>query len=245
MKYLLTLFYLMLVSATFSCNKNSDECLNVSQTTIAINRSVIYIGSTLSLSANTTSSSYTFQWTGPGGWTSNQAIAVRSNIQASDGGDYSVKVYDAKNCLVFTAVKNIPVVPPPNPPCTVPNNTITTTKAGVGPYTFPGGVSAYINQSVYYYVAYVSAGIQIDFRFSGAHIPFAGIYKTMDYGVQEEDFVLVLFTYGTKSYRSKPGGELYVNNVAGKMVITFCNIIMYEFGTPYSEFSITGKLTPF
>ena len=116
---------------------------------------------------------------------------------------------------------------------------------GVGNYTFPGGISTYIYQSEYYYTGIAANNDRIDISFSGSHPPYPGVYKCPIVYPSGEDYVYIKITSGILQYRSKGGEQVYVNNVGGKMVITFCNFTMYDFSLPSSEFQITGKLSPF
>lgn len=232
-----------------SCNKSSDNnsCPGTSNTTIYTNHSVIYDGATLSMSTSLPGSNpNTFQWTGPGNWTSNQQIVVRTNMQSQDAGVYTIKVYNFNNCLIYTGSSNIQVTPAPPPPCTVTNNTITSTPFGIVNYNFPSGISTYPYQSNYYYTGVTATNDRIDISFSGSHIPYPGIYRSVILLPAQEDYVYIVINTSTGTqYRSKGGDDLYVNNVGGKMVVTFCNFTMYDFGNPNNLFTLTGKLSPF
>ena len=233
-----------LLPGLISCTKSSDGCPGTGSTNIVANRSVIYTGATLSLSTSVTNGTYTYQWSGPGGWTSASTIGVRTNMQNTDAGIYSVNIFDIKNCLIYSGSKNISVIPVPNPPCTISNNTITSGPPYNLNYSFPAGVSAYPYQSGYYYTVLAPGNERVDILFSGSHPPYAGIYTGDPLAFQQEDYFYITINTPTRQFRSK-GGELYVNNIGGKMVVTMCSVTMYEFLVPNTDFILTGKLTPF
>lgn len=226
------------------CKKNSEKCPAPASTVVSSNHIVIYEGASLSLGTGA-SASNSYSWTGPGGWTSNQAIAVRDNMQAQDAGIYSVKVYDLNNCQAFTGSRNIQVSPPPDAPCALPNNIISSSSPTIGNYAFPTGTSAYPYQSAYIYTLTAANSERLDIYFSGSHPPYAGLYKTVLNQSTAEDFVYFVINKGSIQYRSKGNDEVYVNKAAGKMVLTFCNLTMSEFGNPSNEIILTGKVSPF
>jgi hypothetical protein len=238
------LLLIFFIAVLLGCNKNSDNCPATGTTVVSSNYNIVYEGRTLTLGTGS-SAGNTYSWTGPGGWTSTQPSPSRNNMQPQDAGNYSVKIYDLKNCNVFNGSKNIQVTPPPVAPCTPFNNTITSSYAPIGNFNFPTGASSYAYQASYYYTVVAVNNERIDIQFSGTQRPEPGLYKTVFNLSTPDDFVYFVINSGVRQFRSKGADEVYVNNVGGKMIVTFCNVTMYEWNNPSFEFILTGKVSPF
>ena len=96
-------------------------------TATASNNGPICAGGNLTLSANPTpalplAGVYTYSWTGPNGFTSNQQNPTIANPTAAASGTYTVTINS--NCGSVSASTQVTVNPSPNP--TITNNTGTT-----------------------------------------------------------------------------------------------------------------------
>lgn len=68
----------------------------------------------LTLTANSTNVISSWNWSGPGGYTSLQQSAVRSNIKTSDAGIYSLTATDANGCNSLPATAVVSVIQGPS-----------------------------------------------------------------------------------------------------------------------------------
>lgn len=239
--FLTAIFFLLLLG----CGKSPKNCNDPLNIQINTDKSTYYLGNDMTVSGEI-SSAYTYQWTGPGGWTSNQGIASRNNLQMQDAGNYSVTIFNSFNCPVFTGTKNIQVLPIPNPTCIIPTNTTTSSIPGFANFSFPVGVSAYAYQSSFLYIGVASNNTdRIDIQFSGTNQPKQGLYKTYNSSATTLDDVNITVRWAGVKYNAIAGNEVFVNTIGGKQVVSFCFITMQEFLNPANQFTFTGKLAPF
>jgi gliding motility-associated-like protein len=129
-------------------------------TATASNNGPICAGGNLTLSANPTpalplAGVYTYSWTGPNGFTSNQQNPTIANPTAAASGTYTVTINS--NCGSVSASTQVTVNPTPNPSIT--NNTGTTiidcnapainvTANGGGTYSWDNGLGTNANASI-------------------------------------------------------------------------------------------------
>ena len=123
-------------------------------TATASNNGPICIGSPLNLTISPTpavplNGAYTFAWTGPNGFTSNQQNPIIANPSAASAGTYTCTI--SSNCGAVTATTQ--VVVNPSPTASITNNTgvtildcntpvINVTASGGGTYTWDNGLGS-------------------------------------------------------------------------------------------------------
>ena len=123
-------------------------------TATASNNGPICIGSPLNLTISPTpavplNGNYTFAWTGPNGFTSNQQNPIIANPSAASAGTYTCTI--SSNCGTVTATTQVVVTP--SPTASITNNTgvtildcntpvINVTASGGGTYAWDNGLGS-------------------------------------------------------------------------------------------------------
>lgn len=227
MRYLLiaVMAILMLTSAT--CQKDGGECGEPSTVTVTSNSPVVE-GWPLVL---TTSDdiSLMYHWKGPNGYDVRYDIhttdaADQEKVAAlTDNGTFTVEMRDDDGCVMSKGSTVVVVTAPPNAPCTVPNNTSTSSVVGVGGSTYN---NVYFNGGSPYTVQASGGGESMNFRFQGNNgaAPRAGLYRTSGYGTSENDQVGLWITVSPHDFIAQAGQTVYVTKVNNKTVISFCNL---------------------
>lgn len=136
----------------------------------------------------------------------------------ADSGLYKLEVkFDG--CVRYIGTTQVKIIAPPTPICTVPNNTSTSNIIGVGGVTYTG----FTTLSNPNYIQCSGGGETLSFRFPGNTTPRQGIYKTNGYIPSTETQVGCWITRTPRDFVNMNGQDVYVNNVNGKLQITFCN----------------------
>jgi hypothetical protein len=146
----------------------------------------------------------------------------KSVASYSDSGVYRLEV-KINGCLQDSGNTRIKIIPPPTPPCTVTNNTSTTTLIGIGGDTY---VSRDFTNNVV--TAYPTAGTSngaLNFSFWGNMPPKPGKYKTngSTFSAVETEVGCWLSYFPGNQFINKVGQDVYVNIVNGKMQVSFCS----------------------
>lgn len=232
------------VATLFSCSKSSTNCSPVSGMTIVANNTTVYEGSDLSLGVSP-AGLYTYQWSGPGGWSASSSSALRTNMQFANAGAYSVKVFNLEGCQVFSGSTTISVQQPPDAPCTSAGNTVTSSLGGTTNFTFAANqVWGMASGSQYIFLGMVNNDRFIQFSFSGSLLPNPGIYTT-PVAIPSNNPVSIWMKDGVGgAFRSQGGDNVYVTRVGGKMQVAFCNVKLYDANNPSAGIFIyiTGKM---
>lgn len=226
----------------FSCSKQKNNCPAAITIDITVNKTVLYKSNTLLLSAPT-SALNTYEWSGPGGWSSNVPIPERKDLQYQDAGNYSVKIFNSNKCIVYQGVKNIPVNVPPPAPCSLPDNTISSTSGAAGNFSFsyPSNVLIYPQNGAYFYYAFKGTE-SIAVSFSGTQPPETGIYTTFYLYTPPANKVFVQLIKQGVEYRSTGDDNLFHTMEGSQKKIAFCDIKMFEFNNPANSFLLSGKI---
>lgn len=224
---------LLIASIVFfsSCEKDGTDgsgCIPASavqQVTITSNSPVVE-GWPIYLSTTATMGNM-FHWTGPNGWDINYSYfssdansQQRLNASFADSGLYKVELRNADGCVEYKGSVNVKVIAAPQAPCTLANNTSTTTLIGVGGSTY---TNIYFQSSTYYTVQAVAPGESITFYFTGNVPPKPGIYKTAGYGPTKETEVGCWISKFPYDFINEVGQDVYVTKVNGKTIVSFCN----------------------
>jgi hypothetical protein len=232
--------FIVLFSA---CEKISDKEPCVLKNVEIITNSPVIVGWPINISTRA-SQSDVFRWVGPNGVFANQGGNSIQVLDAkySDSGSYKVEIKNAFDCLEFESYTNIKVIPPPSAPCTVTNNTSTSTVIGVGDNTYT--YVSFTNNNADAYPVIANSNNALHFRFYGSTPPKPGLYKTGDNtGFNAIDKVACwISTFPATEFRNKENQNVYVTKVNGKYVISFCNA---EFTNPIgsSVIKISAKIT--
>ncbi|AEA45297.1 hypothetical protein [Fluviicola taffensis] len=190
--------------------------------------------------------SYTYHWQGPNGWkkdydysTNTSGSETIESMTQAKAGVYIVNIRDG-NCVIKKGSVNVSVIPPSNAPCSVNNNTSTSTVIGVGGTNY---TSVFGNSNSNYYVQASNSSQAITFNFKGEQAPLPGIYKSNDtYYPSEQNKVGVYIGTGFQDYQMEPDVDVYVNKVNGKTVISFCSAGFYN-PVGNATITISAKVT--
>ncbi|MES1181236.1 MAG: hypothetical protein ABUL44_00420 [Flavobacterium sp.] len=213
-----------------SCKKlfNKDSCKpenEISQLTITTNSPVV-TGWPIYLSATPTMTNL-FHWSGPHGWEKDyQVYASNANEQEilnasfADSGTYKLELKNSEGCVESRGFANVKVIAPPAPPCTVTNNSSTSSVIGVGGTTYP-----FVNfsSSTYYIAQAIGSGQTLYFYFIGNVPPKPGVYKTAGYTPTKDTEVGCWISVFPHDFINQQGQDVYVNLVGGKTQVSFCN----------------------
>ncbi len=132
---------------------DSNGCQGTATTTIVVDTinvnitgsNTVCLGSTINLASNVTTgvAPYTYQWTGPNGFTSTSASISIPNAQQVNSGAYTVTVTDSNGCqgvassLVTVDIVSVNVVPSTATACVGSNVTLTANvTSGTSPYSY-------------------------------------------------------------------------------------------------------------
>jgi hypothetical protein len=168
-----------------------------------------------------------FNWAGPNGQITTQGaqndIQVL-NAKLSDSGSYSLTIMNTFGCTEYSGTTFIKVISPPAAPCSITNNTSTSTVIGVGGnnYTYV----SFTNNSATAYPYVASSNEALQFRFFGNTAPKPGLYKTNGsiYSLDKENEVgCYISTFPASNFVNKEGQDVYVTRVNGKLQIAFCD----------------------
>jgi hypothetical protein len=140
----------------------------------------------------------------------------------SDSGTYKLEVKQAE-CLEAKGTVQIKVIPPPTAPCSVTNNTSTSSVVGVGGDTY-SSVSFSNNIVTAYPAGSISNGA-LRFRFWGNVPPKPGKYKTNGgtFSDVEKEVACWIGYFPATDFICKVGQDVYVTMVNGKMQVSFCS----------------------
>ncbi|MBS1510732.1 MAG: hypothetical protein JST86_07830 [Bacteroidetes bacterium] len=248
MQQLKTICAILFISSLFSCKKQSDSCPDPQNIELFTYKPVAYEGTDLKIRAANTYAFATYNWTGPGGWTSHDIIPVRTNVQQQDGGLYSLEILNG-GCTQYTGSLNIPVVPIPTPACNTTNNTINSNLPGVANFTFAPNeyVSMYAYGYSYYFTIVTASNDRIDIFFPSSNPPTPGLYNAnTGITVPYPDNLATINIYqgGTRYVNYGSNNDVLVRIINGKYEISFCNLTMTNsYFNPTVQFQITGKIT--
>jgi hypothetical protein len=244
MKKVLVIFMFFIALFT-SCNKISDkEPCTLKDIEVTTNSPVI-VGWPIYLSTRS-SQTESFNWAGPKGIINTQG--AQNSIQVlnaafSDSGVYKVELTNTFGCLEYTRSTFIKVIPAPPAPCTVTNNTSTSSVVGLGDNTY--SYVSFTNNKADAYPTVGSSNQGLHFRFFGNLIPKPGIYKTtqsINIIDNENQVGCWINTFPLNEFINKERQDVYVNKINGKLQISFCNA---DFTNPVgsSAIRISAKIT--
>lgn len=222
---------LVLISTLFflnSCKKKTEECSETPEPVSMSSNGPVVEGWPLVLTTANYEDGYTYRWKGPNGWSAETTLSPdcyepykvtidSASINAS--GNYLVELLH-EGCVVNRGSVNVQVIAPPTPPCSITNNSSTTTLGGVGGISYPivshtGGIN---------YSVYATNGNQtINFVFKNGE-PKPGMYLVESgYFPSENDRVSVYIQAGFYDFFMESYYTVYVNKVNGKLQFSFCN----------------------
>jgi hypothetical protein len=228
-----------------SCKKN--DCPSTPESIQLNSNDPIYEGWPLYLWTEN-SSGYTYHWQGPNGWskdydyfTNMAGSETIDSMTPAKAGIYIVNLME-NDCVLKQGKRMINVIPVPSPPCSVNNNSSTSTVIGIGGlnYTY---VSGYASGSTSYNIQASSGSQALNFTFKGGQIPLPGVYKS-ETNLYPSEQSKVCISIGTtfQEYDMKPGYDVYVNKVNGNTVISFCAAGFYN-PTGSTTVTVSGKVT--
>ncbi|CDK30306.1 immunoglobulin domain-containing protein [Candidatus Babela massiliensis] len=139
--------YSVIVTDSNNCTGMSSSAVNVSQLSVSVSPSLesVCVGSTITLTANVSGGTtpYSYQWTGPNGFTSTVNPLVINNATLSNAGLYQVTVTDTNNCsgssssVVNVGQLSVSIVPVSQSICIGSTITLTANvNGGIEPYSY-------------------------------------------------------------------------------------------------------------
>jgi hypothetical protein len=234
-----------LITTLLSCKKDTEECGVVSTVPIISNGPVI-VGYPIEISTNSYDGRYN-TWTTPSGKTLEEAGFVsvgneryrKEVANYADSGLYKVEVF-YRSCVQYAGSAIVKVTAPPLPPCSIANNSSTSSVVGVGGNTYPFVYFTNNGSSI----AASGGGETLNLRFPNNVKPRNGIHITSGASgpTQSTTEVSCWISSGSYNFANQAGQSIYVNTINGKMQIGFCN---NQFTNPLgtSIIRISAKIT--
>ena len=207
------------------------------------------VGDDVVITALKETSNEVFQWNGPRTNEINQSNTLTiDNIKLSHSGVFSCSKgnTDCNTSLSDTILINVQLKQE-TPPCTPATNVVTC--SNIPSVTFSSvtkGFGTTFN-TIYLYgsasIGYPVFTVLFN-SYNGNTEPRDGTYITTDRQVfdilQEENEISISFIYASNFYHCRPGKNVYVKHVNGKLQVTFCNL---EFGSsPSPPTTCTGVI---
>ncbi|MDF3026469.1 MAG: hypothetical protein K0S23_776 [Fluviicola sp.] len=249
---LITTIIIIVILALFlnACKKLQEESCSPTEPVTLTTDSVIYEGWPMYLSADNyyTGQSFTYKWKGPAGWSkesvypsSDSPMEIVDSMTAAKAGIYMVDIM-SEDCILKHGEINIQVVPVPNPPCTVTNNSTTTSVAGIGGTTYNNIEGSTAGSSTYFIEA-LGSSQNISFLFNDNDIPIPGVYTSYhEQFISGLNRVRITINTPLQYYNMNSGHAVYVNLVNGHTVISFCNGVFHD-PSGNGAITISGKIT--
>ncbi|HEX5001418.1 MAG TPA: immunoglobulin domain-containing protein [Bacteroidia bacterium] len=205
-----------------SGNSGTSGCSTPNTPTVSSN-SPVALGSNINLSASSTTSSVTYNWTGPNGFTSQVQNPTITNATSADAGKYYCQVSVAGGC---TSGKDSTVVQvtTPTAPCN-PNNNQYTLVGHPAVNVSPSPLQFGIGISGNYEITCNGSNGDIHFEFAISSKPAPGVYNVTQLGpLAPADEVKISNTTGS-AYWTTSGGVLYVTDIGGgKNRYVYCDL---------------------
>jgi len=232
-----------------SCSKPSTSDCPTPSTILITTNSPVIEGWPLRLEANYQSITHLYKWSGPNGWkmdyviySSDAYLQGRENMTMADKGEYKLQMVTDQGCIEYEGTVMVDVIKVPDPTCTVPANTSTSSVAGVGDFNFL--IRNFSASSGFYDITgrETVPGDIMYFSFLGNVPPLPGVYKTSGYFATGADKVGLYIKAFTVDFVSDPDQTVFVKKVNNKLEITYCAL---KFGNPTSPsnlVTISAKL---
>ena len=224
-----TFILLSTLFCSSSCKKEKKEHCSEDSTFVGLSyEGPVVKGWPLVLKTAYYNTGYSYRWKGPNGWSMETTASMdnyepnKITIDPADinhSGKYYVEIIE-DGCVIERGSVNVEVIEPPLPPCTIANNSSTTTLGGVGGTSY----SMVSHTEGIYYSVYASGPINqtINFVFKGE--PKPGMYLAhQGYLPDESNEVAVYIQYGFYDFFLEIYYTVYVNEVNGKLQFSFCN----------------------
>ena len=211
-----------------ACKKN--KCEGTKELTVSTVGDV-YEGWPLEIYSESSSYDHV-QITGPNGfikvYNSGEYFSGIQTIESTtlaNSGTYTVEYWGEGECLLKSGTVDVTILPAPTPPCSMPNNTGSSSIGGIGPTSY---TSAFGNELSGYYHIYGSQSTyqQMNINFNGTHRPKAGKYITSG-SYYPEDGSNQCSVYLTTSYNDffvKDNEDVYVTYEGDQLIITLCSV---------------------
>jgi len=228
------LFFLLLslIIIFTSCEKNTNNCPQINAAR-AHSNSPVTIGQTIKIWTGEIDGT-TYQWFGPGGFSSQYATDSISNAQMYNSGWYYLIVnsLDDNNCSKRDSVYVDVRLQQDTAPCSVSANTIVYNNMADQSFSsvFKGIESTYSLKSLY--ASSWSGDVNIYFApYWRDYEPQDGVYTTYNspaFDPVDPIFNKVTITSITNGiyWASWPNQTVYVSHVNGKLKVSFCNLQM-------------------
>jgi hypothetical protein len=243
MKFKNILFFVTIV-LLLSCEKTNDNPCEAPDTISMINNGPKIIGWPIEISVSSYSGNY--KWVSPNGGTMEQAgfVSIGSNAYRkdvttyADSGLYRIEIRN-EDCLEYIANTQVKLTAAPLAPCSSSNNTSTSTVGGVGGTTYTNISFGNNGNNIQ---ASGANGETLNIQFAGTIKPREGKYTTTaGSGTLSSFQVSCWITKFPYDFNDMSGQDMFVNNVNGKMQISFCS---NQFTNPLgsSVIKVSGKI---
>jgi hypothetical protein len=211
------IFALICLQACVS-KKDFDHCDGKLVPKIKVD-SVVIAGNAINLSVTGIDNIYTCNWAGPNKFYSHEFSPVIYNATGANAGRYTVDVVTKDGCI-YTASTDSVIIQSVQPPCTLTNNYAEFTNTfDVTFYSTSGGVSG----GSYFVSANGSTG-DLTMEFAGVDKPVNGIYDIQPFGGNWARGNVRVQISNLGALWNTGSGKVYVNNVNGKIVVSFCGV---------------------
>lgn len=248
MRFFTTFILIFALFSSNSCQKTKKESCSTPPEPVGLSSNGPVIkGWPLVLNTVHYGTGYIYKWRGPNGWAMETTDSWENyepnkvtidSTSINNSGRYFVEIIH-EGCVIEGGSVDVQIIEPPLPPCSVSNNSSTSTLGGVGGTTY----TSVSHSGGIYYSVYASGGINqtINFIFKGT--PKPGMYLVdQGYYPSESDHAAVYIQSGFYDFFMESYHTVYVNEVNGKLQFSFCNC---HFNNPVgsTEIIISAKVT--
>lgn len=226
--------FLLLIGAILflTCSKKEEDtpqqngpCSNFLAPYVS-NNGPVQEGQSVQLTATTNETNVTFQWTGPGNFSSTLPNPVITSISYMESGNYYVQMSN-NECQANQAVTSVVV----NPPCTLTDNQGTFNNL---PWNFNSSITCNNSgPSSKFIIRGQSANGMLEIIFNKYDTPSGYMkYPVDNSGIQNFDStkVQMKLTDGAAIYKATVG-IVYVGNNGAGLKASFCNASFYNQNT--------------
>ena len=234
-----------------ACKKQEEEsCTNQPTPLTVISNGPVNEGwpLTFSLSGYEVGYSYTYRLSGPNGLSiekpfnsggTEAGIITLDSVSVSNSGNYLVELL-YNGCLIKSNTLAVQVNPVPEPPCSIANNSTTTSQTGIGGTTY-NNINGSVSGSSTYDLIATGNSQNITIKFNQGDVPIPGLYTSSIQSLSSNRVSIYIGTF-QQYYQMESGHPVYVNLVNGNTIVSFCEAVFHD---PDGNGSITisGKIT--
>ena len=246
------LFICFVVITLNACSKvdnpTSTACGAAEVVTLESNSPVV-VGWPLEVKLPYIYASGKYTWTGPNGFkvvstATSDLIQNKITTVFADSGIYKLTIEDInEGCIIAQGTTKVSIINAPNPPCSIINNTSTSTLFGVG----KGSYTAQHKTNTAPYIGFTAScsdGSYLNINFNDYSNAQQGVYKTNDgfYPDHPATSISVYYQNGMFQYNCKALQNVYVTKTGTTTTISFCNL-EFNNASGSTKIVISGRVT--